>query len=88
MNKVFKPVVAIRDQAMAAFQNPIAVNAVGLAVRSFGDEVNNPESPMNAHPEDYELFKLADYDEETGRLIPLDSPESLVRGKDVIRPRS
>ena len=62
------------------------VPSVGAAVRSFIDEVNNRESAMCAHPEDYVLFHLADYDDETGEFSPTERGiVSLARGKDVQR---
>lgn len=81
-------VVSVRDSAVSAFSRPFFVPSVGAAVRSFTDEVNRsaPDNPMFAHPDDYELWYLADFDEESG-LFLLDELESgkrvLVRGKDV-----
>lgn len=74
--------VSIRDSALNAFMRPFCVPAVGGAVRSFGDEVGNKESPMNRHPEDYELFEIGHFDEESGKVSSLAEPRSLSRGKD------
>jgi len=82
-------VVAVWDSAMQAYANPIHVPGRGVAVRSFGDEVNRAEAQnaLYAHPEDYELRVLAEFDEETG--VFHDPPEGvgavLLRGKDAIR---
>ena len=48
-------IVSVRDRAVDTFGQPIFVAAIGQAVRSFGDEVKNPQSPFNKHPEDYDL---------------------------------
>lgn len=78
-------ILAVRDSAMDAFMNPFAAPAVGLAARSFSDEVNKPDSPMNGHPEDYDLFELGEFDQQSGRLTSLESPRQIVRGRDVFR---
>lgn len=79
-------VVAIWDSALDAFNNPIFVPHIGVATRSFGDEVNNPSSPMNGHPTDYELHCLGDFDPDSG-AFGVDGRRLLVRGADVYRSR-
>lgn len=76
-------VCSVRDSALDAFMRPIFVPTAGMAVRSFQDEVKNPDSPMAKHPEDYALFELGTFDEESGKLVNLPSPRQLVRGSDV-----
>lgn len=73
-------VIAVYDAAVAAFYPPTFVQAAGLAVRSFGDEVRKEDTPFNAHPEDYELYCVGEFDTDTGALIPLPNPERLARG--------
>lgn len=80
-----KMIFAVRDRAIDAFNQPIFVRAQGEALRSFIDEVNNPQSPMNAHPEDYDLYLLGAYDEDTGELVP-EKPKQIMIGKDALRP--
>ena len=75
--------VAIRDSAVNAFMRPFAVPAVGAAVRSFMDEVNRPDSDMGKHPDDYELFELAAFDDTSGRVTMLPEPRQLARAKDI-----
>lgn len=75
-------VVAVRDSAVDAFMRPFFVPSTGMAVRSFRDEVARSESEMFRHPADYELFQLAEFDEETGKFENLASPRSLIRGAD------
>lgn len=74
---------AVRDGAMQSFAAVMTFVAMGQAQRSFSDEVNRKESSMNAHPEDYELWMVGLYDEDSGRIEPC-NPECVCRGKDVI----
>lgn len=79
--------VAVRDAAINAFMRPFVVQAVGQAVRSFGDELtrSGADATMSAHPDDYELFELGSFEEDTGRLVPLPEPRSISRGKDFLK---
>lgn len=80
-------VVAVRDRAMDAFMQPFFVPSIGMALRSFGDEVNRSESPMYSHPEDYDLYQIGSYDDATGALSPI-PPHQLAIGKDSVRPQA
>jgi hypothetical protein len=66
---MIKLIVSIYDKAAGAYMRPLYVNAVGEAVRQFEDEVMNPESPLNRHPEDYDLYKLGEFDDAKGETI-------------------
>lgn len=77
-------IVSVRDNAIGAFSNPVAVRARGEALRSFVDEVNNKDSPMNRHPKDYDLYVLGEFDTVTGRLVPAEFPEPFAKGSDVV----
>lgn len=74
-------VVAVRDRALDSFGQPVFVRALGQAIRSFSDEVNSKESAMFAHPEDYDLYELAEFDEDRGEFNPMD-PRMIAVGKD------
>lgn len=77
-------VLAVRDRAVEAFGTPIFCNAIGQGVRSFIDEVNRDGGPMNAHPEDYELYLVGEFDDQAGRMIQVDLRQ-LAAGRDVRR---
>lgn len=80
-----KPMYAVRDSAMDAFHAPFFAPSNGVAMRSFRDEVvrKDGSSMMQAHPEDFELYIVGHYEEDTGVLLPLESgPTMLLRGKD------
>lgn len=81
-------VIAVRDHALDAFIAPQFAVATGQAMRTFMDEVNNPQSPIGAHPEDYDLYLIGEFDEIEGRLFPMDSPQRLVAGGTAKRENS
>jgi hypothetical protein len=76
-------VVSIKDRAADAFGRPAFVPSVGVAIRSFTDEVNrdHSENQMYSHPDDFDLFELASYDDSTGIVEMLDQPRLLILGK-------
>lgn len=79
-------VVAVRDSASGTFGQPFFVAARGQAIRAFSDEVNRKaqDNDLNKHPEDFELYALAEYDDSAGRFGSIGEPEALIRGKDCV----
>lgn len=59
-------VYAVFDKAVSAYMRPFFMQSDGQALRSFKDEALNADSPIGQHPEDYTLFRLASWDDNTG----------------------
>lgn len=76
-------VISLYDRAAEAFKPCAAINTRGEALRSFRDEVNNPNGNINAHPTDYELWQVAEFDYNTGIVTP--KKELLARAEDLIQ---
>lgn len=74
---MLQKVFAIRDAKTEAFMRPFFVPTNGVAIRSFSDEVNNRESELAKHPEDYALFELGVFDDSNGSFDLLEQPKSL-----------
>lgn len=76
--------VSIFDVAVGSFNRPFFCRTVAEARRIFADEVARPDSPLNAHPEDYRLVKLGEFEETTGEVIgSLKDQQSLGSASDV-----
>lgn len=79
---------AVRDSAIQAFNRPFFAPAAGAAIRSYMDETKRiaqpgqEPNPLNAHPDDFELWQLFALDDNTG-LVDQAEPKLLLRGKDV-----
>ena len=65
-------VYVVHDSKADAFMMPFFMQEDAQAVRGFQDQVNNPESPFFNHAEDYTLFNIGRYSEETGTLEGVD----------------
>lgn len=77
-------VVSVRDRAADTFGRPFFVPAIGSAIRAFTDEVNReaPDNPVYNHPEDYDLYEVGTFDDDSGDLVP-SKPRMVAVGKDV-----
>lgn len=77
--------IAVKDRAANTFARPFCVRSTAEAIRSFSDEVNKADSPLNAHPEDYDLYKIGTFDEDTGIAQGNDDgPTVIARAQDLI----
>jgi len=60
--------VSVLDLATQTYGRPFAVHHPRQAVRSFGDECNNPESEIAKHAEDYEIWQIGHFADSTGLI--------------------
>jgi len=76
-------VCSMRDRMAEVYSRPTYWPAVGMAIRSFTDEVNRsaPDNPLWKHPDDYDFFHIATWDEETAPYSTLVQPVQLAMGK-------
>lgn len=79
-------VFAVRDQKADAFHQPFCAQSVGIALRSFTDEVNRGEkgNVMNEHPEDFSLYHLGSYDDQFARYKLFDNPVQILVASDAV----
>lgn len=80
---MLRVVVSVFDSASQMYGQPVFSPSRGVAIRSFSDEVNRTgaDNALNGHPEDFTLFQLAEFHEETGIFTA--KHEMLCRAKDV-----
>nr|QJB19446.1 MAG: nonstructural protein [Microvirus sp.] len=83
-----KSIVCVKDTAAMVFGQPFVVQHVAQAVRSLRDEVNSKESSSDVakHPDDFDLYELASFDEDTGIVSVEGFPKFVVRVKDLRLP--
>lgn len=87
LNKILKPILTVKDRALDTYGLPFTQTTVAQAVRGFTDEINSDpqQSGLAKHPDDYDLYCIGHYDDQTAKLWPADKPELIVRGKDLLR---
>lgn len=78
-------IVSIKDRAADAFGRPAYVATEGVAIRQFMDEINrgDTESQIYQHPDDFDLYYLGTFDDNTGGFDLLASPKQICLGKQV-----
>jgi hypothetical protein len=79
-------VVSVRDRAADVFGRPFYVPHRNVAVRDFTDEVNRSsgDNALFRHPDDFDLYLLGTFDDNTAKFEAEESYTCLVRGKDVV----
>jgi len=60
---------AIRDSKACAFLQPFFSSANGSALRALSDAVSDGKSPLALHPEDYILYEVGSFDDNTGEIV-------------------
>jgi len=61
------------------------VPSVGVAIRSFSDEINraDAENQLHNHPDDFDLYEFGEFDDNTGSFVLHEQPKLLTLGKQV-----
>lgn len=67
-------IFAVYDKKSVAYANPFFYHQKGQALRAFEDAVNDPQSPLSKHPEDFSIFHIGQWDDATGVITPLPNP--------------
>lgn len=72
---------AIYDTAVGAYMRPFVMQSPGQAIRAFEDMVSDPNHDIARHPEDYSLFIIGEFNDQTGEIVP-ESPGCLMRAHE------
>ena len=76
---------SVKDRAADAYGRPMFVPSIGVAIRSFSDEVNrqDAENQLFNHPDDFDLYEMGEFDDNTGLFTLHDQPKLVSLGKQV-----
>jgi len=80
-----KVIISVYDVKADVYSPPFFVHTKGEAIRSFADEVQNENSAIGRHPEDYHLFCLGDFIETTGEIRVLEVKERIALASDFVK---
>lgn len=81
-----KKVFAVQDVVAKVYGSPMLFTHVGEATRDFGDAVKNPKTMISAHPEDYRLYCLGEFDDVKG-IFTTHDPEMVCNAIDFVPPK-
>lgn len=76
-------IIALLDKKIGEYSKPILVHSKGEALRSLQSEVENPQSVIGTHPEDFDLYHVANFNQVTGHVDALDSPAFMTKALDL-----
>lgn len=75
----------VRDVKAEVYLPPFTMRSKGEAIRSFASEVGRQDSTIGAHPSDFVLFYLGEFDDSTCSFALAPAPESLGVGIDFVK---
>lgn len=79
--------IAVRDQKSYGFTQPFTAPGKGIAIRSWADQLQDPDNAKNdqvRHPEDFTLWILGEYDDEHGIITPC-VPQQIAEASDWVK---
>lgn len=78
-------ICAVYDIKLQEYGNPMFFPSIGVAERSFIQEVKRDEKTALQHfPADFSLYAVGKYYSETGHIDSFDPPVLIIDGKSVI----
>lgn len=78
-------VYSVHDAKAGVFNRPLFQRSDGEALRALIDEATRSgESLVASHPEDFSLFRIGEYDELSGTLMPEEEPVHLANAKVLV----
>jgi len=75
---------SVYDTKAEVYTPPFFVPTLGIATRAFSDCVNSADHQFGKHPQDYTLFKLGTFDDNTAHLELLPAPQSIGNGLEYL----
>jgi hypothetical protein len=86
--KMLYKMYTIHDSKAEIFHPPYVKHSHGEAERDFTTAVNDERTNMNKYPEDFNLYYVGSWDDNTGKAELLDSPQHIIKAIQCIRPLS
>lgn len=72
---------SVRDSATQVYQNIFQAPTNQSAMRSFGDLALDPDTNVYKHPEDFILYRIGTWDDDTGTVTG-EEPIKLAHAQD------
>lgn len=76
---------SVFDTKAAVFGTPFFMPREAMAIRSFEDLTNDGKSLVFNHPEDFSLYHVGDFDDDSGEMVPV-KPRNLVTAASLLKP--
>lgn len=76
---------SIYDAAAEIFHPPFYKPTAGVAERDFEELCQDPKSTLNKRPEHFDLFYIGDYDDSTGKMTTLATPQHQIKAISCVK---
>lgn len=74
---------SIYDIKGQLYAPPYFANNIGSATRMFDGACRDPNTQLAKYPEDFRLFELGEFDDNTGRFTCPDQPTFVIGASDI-----
>lgn len=75
-------VFSIMDTQVSHYSQPFFAPTIGHALRSFAEHCKLPDNLPNRYPQDFALYLLGDFDDESGAFTQADKPTRIANATD------
>lgn len=76
---------SVRDSKGEIFNVPFYKKTHGEAERDFATLTRDEKSQINMYPEDYDLYYIGEYDDSTGKIKSLETPQHIVKAIQLVK---
>lgn len=83
---MIKVVCSVFDSKAAVYANPFYSPNTAVAIRDFSHACHDPNVALFRNPEDYSLYQVATFDDESGLFVPTVPPAFLISAASVVNP--
>jgi len=73
-------IFTIFDEKAKAYLPPFFMHHPAMAIRTFGDMCADKNHQFGAHPEDYTLYKIGEFDDSTALISKHQAPHPIITG--------
>lgn len=74
----------VRDAKAEVYNAPFYKRSHGEAERDFAMAIRDEKNPSAKYPEDFDLFFVGEYDDQTGVVKPLATPQHIAKAIDLV----
>ena len=78
-------IYSVYDDAAKAFLQPFFAVTDGLAIRSFTEAVNDPNTSLSKYPSQFTLFQIGEYEDSDARISIPSTPRSMGLAVEFVR---
>lgn len=75
---------SIFDTASGIYSPPFFQITKGLAIRIFSDTAKDKNTSIGQHPNDFTLFYLGEFDDNTGAYSSLETPTPIIKANETL----